>query len=128
MMSKTAHPHCDVCSKLLTFQIRPPRFHPTYAAHGPVSALSHAQLSMQRHGSACRPEALALDRAYSVRSFRFALFASHASLRDGKMIDAIKEFRVAYGSGLKEAEGAVEAMKAAFMPNGGPSFTPPPAA
>jgi ribosomal protein L7/L12 len=37
------------------------------------------------------------------------------SLRDGKMIDAIKEFRVAYGSGLKEPKAAVERMKAAFI-------------
>lgn len=35
-------------------------------------------------------------------------------IREGRMIDAIKEFRVAYGGGLKEAKDAVEAIKAAM--------------
>lgn len=37
-----------------------------------------------------------------------------ACIRDGRMIDAIKEFRVAYGGGLKEAKDAVEAIRDAL--------------
>jgi hypothetical protein len=41
-----------------------------------------------------------------------------AHLRNGKTIEAIKEFRAAYGSGLKEAKDAIEAIRDTFMPNG----------
>jgi hypothetical protein len=41
-----------------------------------------------------------------------------AHLRDGKTIEAIKQFRIAYGCGLKEAKDACEAIRDSFMPNG----------
>lgn len=41
-----------------------------------------------------------------------------AHLRNGKTIEAIKEFRAAYGSGLKEAKDACEAIRDTFMPRG----------
>ncbi|MCA1379444.1 hypothetical protein I6F34_01240 [Bradyrhizobium sp. BRP05] len=39
-------------------------------------------------------------------------------LRNGRTIEAIKEFRVLYGSGLKEAKDAIEAIRDTFMPRG----------
>jgi len=39
-------------------------------------------------------------------------------LRDDRPIEAIKEFRSAYGAGLKEAKDAIEAIRNACMPRG----------
>jgi len=41
---------------------------------------------------------------------------------DGRLIEAIKQFRAAYGAGLKEANLAIEAIRDAFMPDGLPDL------
>jgi hypothetical protein len=47
-------------------------------------------------------------------------------MRAGRKIEAIKQWRILYGVGLKEAKDAVEALCSAFIPN--VAFSPAPAA